>query len=578
MKKQIIKFFILGLSKFIVAQNSAPSSHMLANDSGTGDILMKTVRSTITTNNTYYCTMQWNGGIEGGAYCGFQDSPDKGHIFIYSIWDPSNGKKITANYVGKGTVIENFGGEGTGLKSYNKSIGWDLNEWNTLVTRRWNVGSHTYFGFWIKRESQNKWYHMVTMDYPVGGVTFRGRTNAFLEDWTSTGANKRRFEMKEGFKRLTNGNWVSMSQGTFNRNDEPRSSNYTNANDAGASNGVFYMQTGGNTKPSYSGTPPITFTTKTQSVPKNPIIDFKITNISTNSISWSIPVSSTPQFKYQIKVNGRTVSTGINSEIRSKKISAKNGDTISIILEDILGRTNSKTAIVKQKNSRITNGTYKIINKRSKKALDAFGKKSGDNIGLWNYHGGTNQQWEISRLYGDTYKIIDKRSKKALDAFGKKNGDNVGLWGYHGGRNQQWEIKRLYGNTYKIIVKRCRKALDAFGKKNGDNIGLWGYHGGTNQQWEIRRVNSKEYRSINKKSRTSLDAFKIYFDQVNQSLNINSNTAFIHTIELINKFGKQVYHNTLLKTKNIHINTSEFFQGLYILRINNTLSKKLILH
>lgn len=149
MKKrlQALVLVLAGAKPYLNAQNSAPSCHMRANDNASGDIIMKTVRSAITTNATYYCTMQWNAGAEGGAYCGFQDSPDKGHIFIYSIWDPSNGQAITASYTGSGTTVENFGGDGTGLKSTNNTIGWSLNEWNTVITHCWDVGSHTYFGF-----------------------------------------------------------------------------------------------------------------------------------------------------------------------------------------------------------------------------------------------------------------------------------------------------------------------------------------------------------------------------------------------------------------------------------------------
>lgn len=66
---------------------------------------------------TYYCTMQWNAGMEGGGYCGIQEHPN-GRNFIFSIWDPvSSNESIRAAYLGDGTQVENFGGEGTGLKS-----------------------------------------------------------------------------------------------------------------------------------------------------------------------------------------------------------------------------------------------------------------------------------------------------------------------------------------------------------------------------------------------------------------------------------------------------------------------------
>jgi hypothetical protein len=344
MKKNIFTIYLTLLASLLaIAQNSAPSCHLTANDNAQGDIIMKTVRSTITTNTTYYCTMQWNAGMEGGAYCGFQDSPDKGHMYIYSIWDPSNHLPITAKYLGSGTMVESFGGEGTGLKAFNQTIGWTLNQWNTQVTRRWNVNGHTYFGYWIRDITADKWTHMVTMDYPVADIYFQGQTNAFLEDWTSTGANKRRFELKDIFKRTSTGTWIAGDQATFNRNNETRSSNYTNNNDTGVTSGAYFIQSGGITSPSYSGTPPITLRQNQGTAPTNPAIEFSI-SIATNTIvNWTVPVSSTPQYKYTVLLNGTQVASGIDSEVTSQTISATNGSTIAVTLEDILGRTSTQS-------------------------------------------------------------------------------------------------------------------------------------------------------------------------------------------------------------------------------------------
>ncbi len=347
MKKNIFNLMMILLFSFEMwSQNSAPSCHLTANDNAKGDIIMKTVRATITTNTTYYCTMQWNGGRDGGAYCGFQDSPDKGHLFIYSVWDPSNHQAITAKYLGPGTTTETFGGEGTGLKSYNQTIGWTLNQWNTQVTRRWDVGTHTYFGYWIRNVSANKWIHMVTIDYPVAGIYFEGQTNAFLEDWTSTGVNTRRYELKDIFKRKTDGTWLPGAQATFTRNNEARSANYTNANDSGVSGGAYYMQSGGNTTPSYTSPLPLTLSQNPGIQPTNPAIDFSITSATTNEIKWSVPVSSTPQFRYTISVNGTQVATAIGTEVKKVAINAIAGSTVMVVLEDILGRTSSQTAIL----------------------------------------------------------------------------------------------------------------------------------------------------------------------------------------------------------------------------------------
>ncbi|PKV49162.1 putative secreted protein (Por secretion system target) [Aquimarina sp. MAR_2010_214] len=568
MKNTIFFLVLISIINFSSAQNSAPSSHLRANDNGTGDILMKTVRSTITTNATYYCTMQWNAGSEGGAYCGFQDSPDKGHVFIYSIWDPSNGQAITADYVGPGTIVENFGGEGTGLKSMNPTIGWNLNEWNTVVTRRWNVGSHTYFGFWIRRDSQNKWYHMVTMNYPVSGVTFNGTTNAFLEDWLSTGMHKRRFEMKDGFKRKTNGTWAPMNQGTYNRNVEPRSSNYTNAVDAGADDGIYFMQSGGNTSPSFSGNPPITFNTDTNAAPSNPAISFSIQSVSSSNISWNVPTSSTPQFKYTIKVDGNTVKSIIAPETRSSSISASSGSVVEVILEDILGRTSKHTVTVD--NDTLPSGTYNITFEHNGKALTAQGNSNGSNIQINNYNEESLQKWEVTNLGNSIYKIINVNSRKSLDAFGQNNGDNIGSYTYHGGSNQKWKISKLDTNIYKVIDSRSQKSIDAFGTNNNANVGIYEYHGGNNQRLK--------FTSISTAKNNIQPNLSVYTNHKSGILNIQTNDALqektdidVYTIQ-----GVRVIHKEI-STQNVsEINISDLAKGIYIIRSGESLIKKFV--
>ncbi len=111
-------FVTVGLN----GQNSGLSMYLTGNDNAQGDIIMKTARATLTYNASFFMTngFQLTGGHNGG-YSGFQDSPDKGFCYIFSIWDPTSGD-IKAAYVGPGTVVERFGGEGTGLKSMNLTL------------------------------------------------------------------------------------------------------------------------------------------------------------------------------------------------------------------------------------------------------------------------------------------------------------------------------------------------------------------------------------------------------------------------------------------------------------------------
>lgn len=342
-------FFLLTAA---LAQNSAVSSYLDYDEYlNGGEILVRTIRAPISSKTTYYCTFQFNAGQEGGGYAGIQDSPDNGQTFyyIFSLWDPSNHQQIKAKYVGPGTKVENFGGEGTGLKSWNGQLGWTIGQWYTLVLRRYDENGHTLYGYWVMDVRTSKWTHLVTMDYPVPNVYFNGGVSSFLEDWTDSGQNVRRFEIKDGFKRTKDGNWYSMNplRYSINQGDiQPgkRSYNYRNAYDAGVSNGAIYYQTGGNTKPTCS--PGSRFSISTQSQPQNPTISFTISQASTSGISWQVPDSTTPQFKYTIKANGYILVTGIDSEKRSISYYFRSGTQVEVILEDILGRTRSQKATV----------------------------------------------------------------------------------------------------------------------------------------------------------------------------------------------------------------------------------------
>src|SRR6478752_3940162 len=150
---------VLFTSISLFGQGAAPSSHLnYSGGNANSDIWMNSVNVQTTATCTYYSTMGWNTGQEGGGYCGIQDHPN-GKVFIFSIWDPSNHLPIVGAHVGPGTEISNFGGEGTGLKSLNFALGWSPNTWYNLVTRAWQYNGHTFFGFWSQDMSTSIWTH-----------------------------------------------------------------------------------------------------------------------------------------------------------------------------------------------------------------------------------------------------------------------------------------------------------------------------------------------------------------------------------------------------------------------------------
>ena len=303
----------------LLGQGAAPSSHLYySGGNATSDIWMNQVYVPVTTLYTYYSVMGWNTGSEGGGYCGIQDSPDGGHKYIFSIWDPSNGQTIKAAYVGNGTIIKNFGGEGTGLQSNNPALGWNINTWYNQVTRVWQYNGHTHFGFWIQDMNTGIWSHMVTMDYPVANVYFKNNNDAFIEDWIGSGANVRKVLYKEAWQRSTAGAWKLQKAASFSSNsgDAGRNGQYNEAFNAGVENGAFFMQIGGNTTHSFPGRTTSLSIASSATVPTltvGAISSFQAGYQSSNKTmvaNWAINQTKSPQYSYRIEIYNNSQYTG----------------------------------------------------------------------------------------------------------------------------------------------------------------------------------------------------------------------------------------------------------------------------
>ncbi|KAK3596383.1 hypothetical protein CHS0354_036933 [Potamilus streckersoni] len=324
----------------------APSVATWFSDNGKGDIILQElmVPSSHLTRYTYYCCLQWNAGMNGGGYCGIQDHPN-GKNYIFSVWDPepnsmTPGKHIEAVFVGNGTKIERFGGEGEGLKSWNFTLGWETDRWYNMVVRRWDFEGHTRFGFWVHDGTEKRWHHLVTMDFPVLNVYFCTKTCCFVEDWHGSGEKLRGAMFRNGFKRLTDGSWLPFGDGNFHVNQEPACKKYNN-NFCAETNedltGIF-MQTGHPVIPSEGqGTSCKLKVQVTHKEPFIPPIEFEVTSIMNTGVKWYVPESSTPQFSYTVKVNDHLIESGIDPYKREVLLHCTSGQ-IEVSLHDIIGR------------------------------------------------------------------------------------------------------------------------------------------------------------------------------------------------------------------------------------------------
>jgi galactan endo-1,6-beta-galactosidase len=143
-------------------------------------------------------------------------------------------------------------------------------------------------------------------------------------------------------------------------------------------------------------------------------------------------------------------------------------------------------------NGILADGTYKIINRNSGKALDAAGQgiTNGTPVDQFTYNATANQKWTVTNLGNGQYSIADVQSGRLLDVTGAStaNGVLVDTWASNGGSNQKWTIAATSGGYYSVESVKSGKALDVVGgaTTNGAPVDQWTYTGGANQQWEFQ--------------------------------------------------------------------------------------------
>ena len=138
----------------------------------------------------------------------------------------------------------------------------------------------------------------------------------------------------------------------------------------------------------------------------------------------------------------------------------------------------------------VANGTYKIINRNSAKALDVTGNGTADGtfVEQWTYNGGNNQRWTVTSLGSGQYSIIGVGSSKALEVASTStaNGTRVDIRSYSGANNQKWTLTATSGGYFRVTpVSSSGSCLDVNGNSTADGaiVQEWTYGGGNNEQW-----------------------------------------------------------------------------------------------
>jgi hypothetical protein len=135
--------------------------------------------------------------------------------------------------------------------------------------------------------------------------------------------------------------------------------------------------------------------------------------------------------------------------------------------------------------------SYRVISKKSKKALDVYnsGTTDGTNVDQWSWNGGNNQKWTLTHVGNGQYQAMGVGSGKLLEVAGAStaNGGNVQIFTSNNNNGQKWTVIPTGDGNFKLLNVNSGKAVDVSSGStaNGANIHQWPYGGADNQQWRI---------------------------------------------------------------------------------------------
>lgn len=209
---------------------------------------------------TYYMANGFNVG-----YFGMQVNASNKRWILFSVWDPSKGS-TTLVAKGNKTLVNNFGGEGTGGQSH-LICNWVAGNTYRFVTRAQPDGQgNTLFSAWFGTPQNDdgcgddgqasgpaqagvKWHFLATWNYPGGSIYHKGMYS-FLESFNpDLGYLGRRASFGNQWAVSSTGAWSEITQAWYDV--DPTGLNKQRADFAGgADNNQFYLRNDGFFKPS----------------------------------------------------------------------------------------------------------------------------------------------------------------------------------------------------------------------------------------------------------------------------------------------------------------------------------------
>lgn len=137
-------------------------------------------------------------------------------------------------------------------------------------------------------------------------------------------------------------------------------------------------------------------------------------------------------------------------------------------------------------------GTHVLKNANSSMVLDASGASTaaGGKIIQWPAHGGTNQQWRLTKLSDNVFTMVNVNSGLCLDVpdASTANGIQLQQWTCTGGANQQWTadlVGSLTGSQYFLQNVNSGLAIGVSSTASGAQVSQLGGTGAPSQVWTV---------------------------------------------------------------------------------------------
>ena len=274
-----------------------------------GSVLVRDVMVTTENTGTYYCALGWFGT---SGYAGLQKTTgvtgNDGKTFYkhlhFSLWDTPTHQPIPMIWKRPEVVVDGFGGEGTGVKSY-WPFDWKVGARYTIALKLWNSATNqTAWGMWFKDQENHRWYRTATWGYPQGGLKIPAGTYSFLQDYLGNDL-PRGMWVGPTWKKDADGNCVAVTAATMAERDGLTAWN------AGVAGKSFFVNTGGTTTNKIASKAKLTaaFAARPVLTPQTP--KFTAENKSGSAwFHWTVDDAKSPPFAHQIEIFTNAAMTG----------------------------------------------------------------------------------------------------------------------------------------------------------------------------------------------------------------------------------------------------------------------------